>query len=134
MSEPVATTDRGHDYGYAHTLSSPPPQATRAADGTDLQQGPMRWTRLVYENREFVFHDELVIDVTGSEQGWVFESKGLGLIGFATEQQEALQAFRQDFAACWDNIALADDSELAKDAIAFKRSLKAFVKECGTIE
>jgi hypothetical protein len=107
---------------------------TEASSLRQLEQEPMRWTRLVYENREFVFHDELIIDVTGNEHGWVFKSKDLGLMGFATERQEALLAFRQDFAACWDNIAKADDRELTKDAIALKRSLKAFVKECGIIE
>jgi len=97
-------------------------------------QAPIRWTRLIYENREFVFNYELVVNVRGDENIWVFESEELGLIGFGNDRQDAYTAFCQDFAACWDNIAIADDDTLAEDALDMKAALKALVKNFGYIE
>jgi len=99
-----------------------------------LGQEPIRWTRLTYEDREFILARELVIKVTGNEEGWVFESEELGIIGYGLHRQEAHLAFRQDFAACWDIIACEADDRLTQDAIDMKNLLKSFVLSSGNIE
>jgi hypothetical protein len=50
-------------------------------------------------------------------------------VGFGLSREEAELAFRRDFVACWDVIAMEDDKKLTAGAIALKRSLLALAKE-----
>jgi hypothetical protein len=93
----------------------------------------LRWTGLTFGDREFVFRRELTVSVTGSEDGWLFESDNPEITGFALERQEALLAFGQDLAACWDHIACETDGHLTQDAIEFKHALRDLVKECRPV-
>jgi hypothetical protein len=99
-----------------------------------LRQEPIRWTRLTCGNREFIFSRELVVNVTNTDGGWVFKSEEPSIVGFGLQRQEAHQAFRQDFATCWDVIASKENSRLTLDAIDLKTSLKSLVVDSRIIE
>lgn len=96
-----------------------------------LGQEPVHWTRITHEDREFELHLPLDITVQWDGIGWVFEAESLGITGFGQLRREAMVAFGQDFAACWDNIALAKDGELTQDALEMKKALRALVKTPG---
>jgi hypothetical protein len=98
-----------------------------------LGQEPVHWTRITHEDREFELHLPLDITVQWDGMGWVFEAEALGIIGFGQLRREAMVAFGQDFAACWDNIALAEDSDLTQDALEMKKALRALVKSAGGV-
>jgi hypothetical protein len=83
---------------------------------------------------EFIFGHEIEIQVEGRGDVWVFKSDEIGIRGFGLSRQEALAALRQDFAACWDNIALEEDCNLTQDAIEMKNLLKSVVISYGQIE
>ena len=106
----------------------------RLIEGTyvrQLGQEPVHWTRITHEDREFELHLPLDITVQWDGMGWVFEAEALGIIGFGQLRREAMVAFSQDFPACWDNIALAEDGELTQDALEMKKALRALVKTPG---
>jgi len=90
--------------------------------------------KLACGNKDFLFSRELVIKVTGSEEGWIFKSEDPEIVGFGLQRQDALLAFRQDFATCWDVIASKDDSLLTLDAIDLKNSLKSLVTDSRVVE
>lgn len=99
-----------------------------------LGQEPVHWTRITHEDREFELHLPLVIKVQWDGEGWVFESQELGIVGFGQLRREAIFAFGQDFASCWDNIALAGDDDLTEDALELKKALLVLVKSAGASE
>jgi hypothetical protein len=96
-----------------------------------LGQEPLHWTRITHEDRAFELNVPLIVKVQWDGEGWVFEAEEVGVVGFGRLRREAALAFGHDFAACWDNIALAPDAELSKDALDLKSTLNALVKSCG---
>lgn len=99
-----------------------------------LGQEPIHWTLVTHENREFKLNEPLTITVKWDGEGWVFEAEEIGIVGFGRLRREASLAFSQDFAACWDNFALATDEDLTEDAVELKAALTALVKSCGVEE
>jgi len=99
-----------------------------------LGQEPIHWTLVRHEDREFKLNEPLTIMVKWDGEGWVYEAEGIGIVGFGHVRREAAVAFGQDFAACWDNYALAADEALTQDAIDLKVALIALVKSCGVEE
>jgi len=91
-------------------------------------------TKLTCGNKEFLFSRELVVKVTGGEEGWIFKSEAPEIVGFGLQRQDAHLAFRQDFATCWDVIACKDDDQLTLDAIDLKTSLKSLVTGSRIVE
>jgi len=109
-------------------------QIVNVSELRQLRQEPIRWTRLTCGNREFIFSRDLVVKVTNSDGGWVFETEEPSIVGFGLQRQEAHLAFRQDFATCWDVIASKEDDRLTLDAIDLKTALKSLVADSRIIE
>ena len=93
----------------------------------------IRLSKLIYENREFTFAHEMTVKMTWDGEGWSYRSEDYGIEGFALEQQEAEFAFRQDFDACWEHIACAEDSDLHESALPMKTSLRSLVASARQI-
>jgi hypothetical protein len=89
----------------------------------------MAWQGLSFEGRNFLFSDKLNVRVIQEEGEWAFESEVHELVGFGHSREEAELAFRCDFVACWDDIAMEDDTKLTSGAIDLKRSLLALATE-----
>jgi hypothetical protein len=90
-------------------------------------QKTVRISKLVYENREFTFTHEMAVKITWDGEGWSYRLEDYGIEGSALEQQEAEFAFRQDFDACWEHIACAEDADLHESALPMKTSLLSLV-------
>ncbi len=99
-----------------------------------LGMEPLPWTRIIFGEQDFQLHRPLIVDVHFDEEGWTYESKELGIMGYGRQRREAAQTFQQDFAACWDNIAQAPDSILAHDALGLKAEMLALVRRVGRAE
>jgi len=102
-----------------HKPDTPRPQQSK--------QETIYLTKLNYENREFIFAKEMAVKITWDGEGWSYLSKDYGIEGFALEQQEAEFAFRQDFDACWEHIACAEDNDLHESALPMKTTLRSLV-------
>jgi len=100
--------------------------ATGTLPGTGVE---MTLTEIEYGDRRFVFSRALMVRVLEEECGWAFETDTHELVGFGYTREEAELAFRQDFAACWDRIALGDERKMTQGAINLKQALLALAKE-----
>jgi len=88
----------------------------------------LKWRKLTYLDRTFIFNRELVIRVLKEEGGWAFESDDPELMGFGHTRQEAELTFCLDFAAQWDDLACEEDDKLTQGARKVKLDLLALVK------
>ena len=71
------------------------------------------------------------IGVSFEDGAWVYEFAPLRLRAFAPSHGEALAAFREDFAACWDSLAQESNDLLTEDAIAVKRTMLDLARAAG---
>jgi hypothetical protein len=88
---------------------------------------PLRWRHIVHGGRLFCLQSAIEIKVDLCDGVWTHEYKPLGILGYAESRAESLEAFRTDFAACWDSIAQEPDENLTGDAQELKRGLLALV-------
>jgi hypothetical protein len=65
------------------------------------------------------------VDIEGGV--WVFEYAPLGILAYGRTQEEALAAFRTDFASAWDQVAKEVDAKLTRDARSLKKRLLSLV-------
>jgi len=84
-------------------------------------------SRFVSNGREFNLREPVEYRVYCQGGVWVYECPDLCLTSYGTDRAEARRNFNEEFAAVWDNIALADDSALTQDAIELKRKLIGLV-------
>ena len=99
-----------------------------------LGMEPLPWTRVTYGERDFHLRQPLMVKVHFDEEGWTYKSEDLGIFGYGRTRKDAAASFQEDFAACWDNIALAPDEALSGEALELKRKMLAAVKSCGSAE
>jgi hypothetical protein len=59
---------------------------------------------------------------------WIHECAPLGIVAYAPTRAESLNAFRLDFAVCWDSVAQESDENLTEDARDLKRALLDLVE------
>jgi addiction module RelB/DinJ family antitoxin len=77
--------------------------------------------------RRFILKKSLRVRV-GIEGGvWVYEYPSLGILAYGSTQEEALVAFRTDFASAWDQVANEVDAKLTRDARSLKKRLLSLV-------
>jgi hypothetical protein len=96
---------------------------------TTCEQEELIWNELNHGGRTFLFNHSLSIRVTKEDGGWTFETDTPELIGFGDTRFEAEQAFRQDFAVCWDHLAQEDDGRMDIRARKLKLALLELAKE-----
>lgn len=77
-----------------------------------------------------IFHlNRPVRTIRSYEDGtWWCIAQELGISAFGRTPDEAMDSFREDFAAFWDAIAQAPDEVLSTDALAAKRAFHDLVK------
>jgi len=97
-----------------------------------VQLVPLNWRKVIHGNRRFVLRQQIQIRVNYDDGLWVHEYEPLGIISYASSRSESLEAFREDFAACWDLIAQEDDENLTTDAKEFKEKLLSLVDKVET--
>ena len=77
--------------------------------------------------RRFVLKKSLRVRV-GIEGGvWVLEHARLGILAYGSTHEEALVAFRTDFASAWDQVGKEVDAKLTRDARSLKKRLLSIV-------
>ena len=129
MGQPDIATQRDTAVG------THPPTFLPTGRGTEVQQSgattlgseTLRWTKLAYQDKIFVFNRDLLIRVIQEDGGWAFDSDDPELSGFGHTRTEAEQSFCFDFSSCWRNFACEEDSKLAPDAMEMKRVLLGLV-------
>jgi hypothetical protein len=98
-------------------------------DAIQIQLIPLYWSRLTYGDRKFSFSDRLVVSVDFQDGVWSHENENLGILAYGETRAESLDAFKDDFTACWDSIGQEDNRNLTRDAIQLKKKLRRLVKE-----
>jgi hypothetical protein len=96
---------------------------------TTCEQEELVWNELNHGDRTFLFNSALCIRVTKEDGGWSFETDAPELVGFGDTRDEAEQAFRQDFAACWDHLTREKDEGMDMRARKLKLALLELAKE-----
>lgn len=94
---------------------------------------PIHWSRLSYQNRRFMLKQSLHVDVQFRDGVWVHECEPLGILAYGQTRTESVEAFRQDFAACYDVIALEADENLTDDARELKVRINDMVQKVEEI-
>ena len=89
-------------------------------------------SRFLWNGREFNLRKPVEYKVYCQDGVWMYECGVLGLISYDRNRAEARRNFNEEFAALWDNIALADVSELTQDAIELKNTLREIVADVET--
>ncbi len=82
------------------------------------------------QGRRFHLNRPVRVEVTGSANGWCYESKPLAILAFGKSKQQAQDSFTEDFGVLWDAIAQTPDASLTGDAISVKR---AFLELVATV-
>ncbi|MBM4083615.1 MAG: hypothetical protein FJ272_02400 [Planctomycetes bacterium] len=106
-------------------------QVHRIEDVVDVrpvQLVPLYWSRIVYGNRRFHLREHIQIQVDFRDGLWIHEYAPLGILAYAETRAESLNAFRMDFAACWDFLAQEGDHGLTEDARVLKAKLLSLVE------
>jgi len=88
---------------------------------------PLQWTRVDFDTRRFELAQPIQIEQSFSDGVWTCVSELLGIAAYGASRHEALVAFRDEFAALWDDVVQEDDGQLTEDAIALKRLVKPLV-------
>jgi hypothetical protein len=78
--------------------------------------------------RRFVFNYPLDVEIYSEDGAWMLEHPAVGLHSHGLTFEAAMENFAEDVAYCWDAYAIADDAELADQALATKASLLQLVK------
>ncbi|HLG13921.1 MAG TPA: hypothetical protein VJH03_05245 [Blastocatellia bacterium] len=94
---------------------------------------PLYWSRVDYQGRRFHLRETMTIQVDFREGLWVYEYEPLRMLGYGTSRAEALNAFRSEFASCWDQIAQESDENLTLDAVELKAKLLHCVAREGEL-
>lgn len=102
-------------------------------DVVPIQLIPLYWNNLIYDNRRFHLNQPIQINPVFHEGVWVHEYEPLRMYAFGHLRHESLQAFKMEFAACWDQLAEEEDNNLTEDAQDLKRQLLALVRTVETI-
>lgn len=90
---------------------------------------PLRWTRVVYGDRIFRLTTPIHVNVDFRDGLWIHECEPLGILAYGESRGKSLNAFRMDFAACWDLVAEEDDANLTVDARELKQKFRELVQE-----
>lgn len=103
-------------------------QIEEILDVCPVQLVPLLWRRVVHAERRFRLREAIEIKVDLRDDLWVNEYEPLGILAFGPSRAESLNAFRSDFAACWDCVAQESDENLTADARTLKRKLLDLVE------
>ncbi len=106
---------------------------TGDAPGGRLMLWDMTVRELTYGGRRLVFREPIPVEGEFSDGVWLYTYEALGISGYGTTLSEALEAFRMDFAACYDTIAQEDDRNLTGDAQHLKAALLQLVERAEDI-
>jgi hypothetical protein len=83
---------------------------------------------IVVGERVFDLAEPVIVHVTQEEGAWIYESPRLSVISYGTTKREAEAAFRQDFVALYDHIAVERDEFLTQSAIVVKNEFLRVVQ------
>jgi hypothetical protein len=103
-------------------------QIEEILDVYPIQILPLYWTRVIHESRRFCLRERIEIAVDLRDNLWIHEYEPLGITALGHSRAESLNAFRLDFAACWDSIAQEDEKNLTADARQLKAKLLQLVE------
>jgi hypothetical protein len=98
-------------------------------DVRSVRLEPLLGDEIIHGNRSFVLHKPIQIRIDCQDGIWIHEYEPLGILSYAPSRAESLDAFRMDFAACWDLVAQESDEKLTADARELKRKLLNLVKK-----
>lgn len=87
-----------------------------------------------FEGRIFMVDPEVFKFTIGFDDGILFvDNDLLHLYSYSDDSTDLITALKRDIAFLYDEYAMADDNELAKDALALKRTLVGSMKVYGHV-
>jgi hypothetical protein len=98
-------------------------------DVRPVQLVSLYWNKVIHGNRCFYLRNKIQIRVDFRDGLWIHEYEPLEILSYAASRAESLNAFRMDFAACWDLVAQEDDMNLTTDAQKLKRKLLSLIEK-----
>jgi hypothetical protein len=96
-----------------------------------VKVGSLTWNRLSGHDRLFHFKHPLEVLARHDGGGWVFEAPEIGIKAYAERRSDAIEAFQDDFAFCYDQYAMSPDDELTDGAKELKVKFLALVEKVG---
>jgi len=155
--DPISALGRGTDdsslssletdlcvFSFSAAQSSPSPQGTDSIQLTwcpfpaniDLHRQAGKAmppktaiSRFIWDGREFNLRRPVEYKAYCQDGVWFYECAVFDLLSYDRIRAEARRNFNEEFAALWDNIAMADDSDLTQDAIELKNRLRGLVAD-----
>lgn len=85
-------------------------------------------SRVDYREEHFVLRKPIRLEEALEGGMWTCHYGPLGIVGYGPSKAEAWDAFQMEFACCWHEIALEDDSNLTEDARQLKTRLLDLVE------
>jgi hypothetical protein len=84
-------------------------------------------SQIIWEGRKFHLRKPIDLHVRHRGPYCFVGYEAVGIEGYGSDEQEALEGFAADFSATWDWIAKARDGKLGGEARELKRELRALV-------
>jgi hypothetical protein len=105
-------------------------QAASAAAGESCFEPKQRYLVQLIPYQDMIFRLKAPIEISlYPENGiWICESEAIHSSVHGDKMGDALNAFCEDFAILWDEIANAPDDSLAPDTQRFKATLRSLVR------
>jgi hypothetical protein len=99
-----------------------------------LAGGPICVSALACSNWQFTLAKPICILETYERGTWTRRYDPLGILAYGRSREEAIAAFCEEFACCWEEIALEEDANLTSDAQELKGKLRSTVKDAKPLE
>jgi len=99
-----------------------------------LAGGSICVCKLACSNWQFTLVKPICLQ-EGYERGtWTRRYDPLGILAYGRSREEVVAAFCEEFACCWEEIALEEDTNLTSDAQELKAKLRSIVKDAKPLE
>jgi len=99
-----------------------------------LAGGSVYVSALACSHWQFTLTEPIRIQETYERGTWMRRYDHLGILAYGRSREEAIAAFCEEFACCWEEIAREEDANLTSDAQELKGKLRSIVKDAKPLE
>ncbi len=99
-----------------------------------LAGGSVCVSALACSGWQFTLSEPICIQEAYERGTWTRRYDPLGILAYGRSREEVIAAFCEEFACCWEEIALEEDTNLTSDAQELKAKLRSIVKDAKPLE
>ena len=99
-----------------------------------LVAGPMYVSVLTCAGWRFALREPIAVQESYERGTWTRRFDPLGILAYGHSQEEAAEAFCEEFVCCWEEIACEENDNLTVDARELKGVLLSIVKDAKPLE